>query len=883
MNLLKRLFSRRRFYDDLSEEIREHLEEKTEELMAGGMSRSEAAAAARREFGNLTLTEQEAREVWQWPTFENFLADVRFGSRMLRKDFAFSTVAILTLALGIGLNTGMFSILDAALLRPLPFPNPELLVKADTYDLKSGTFYGNASYPDFEDWRKANPFWQSLAACEEKSFNLVGASEPQHVKGEVVSANFFEALGIQPEKGRSLANSENQQSAVLSYSLWHGSFAADPQIIGKSINLDGNSYGVVGVMPSGFPFADSCAAARYSVGSETELWVSINGARPDFREEMTKRGNLSFLVIGRLRPNVTLAQAQAGMETVARRLAQQYPDADAGLGVRLVPLHEEMVEKIRPALLILMGSVALVLLIACANIGNLLLARSAARRAEIAVRASLGASRIRVITQLVTESLLLAVAGGIAGAMLAGLLITGLAGRLPREISQITPVQLNLPVLVFTFLISMLAGILFGLAPAWQVSREDLNTLLKEGGRSGTQRSRLSRLMVVSEVALSLVLLSAAGLLAKSLLLLNHVDPGFRTDHLLTVEVYRSISHDASPAAFWKNWTGFYQQALARIEALPGVESAGATIALPIQGRTWDVNFAIEGRAPRSFSDQPEGDVRIVSNNYFDVMKIPLKRGRYFSEEDTRDSPHVAVINESLSQRYWPEEDPIGRVIDFPAFGAGRCKIIGIVGDIRQTSLNEEPSPGIYVPYTQEIMPWQTLVIRTKSDPMSLAEAIRQEVYKLDSQQPVARVATLEQLMEISTAQPRFRTALLAGFAIVALLLTAVGIYGVMAYAVSKRTHEMGLRIALGAHPSQVLVLILRQGLRLVCAGLLLGVLGALALTRLMTSLLFGTSATDPLTFAGVAILLALVAAAACYIPARRAMGVDPLVALRYE
>jgi putative ABC transport system permease protein len=883
MNPLKRLFSRRRLYHDLSAEIRQHLEEKTEELVAAGMSRDEAVAAARREFGNLTLTEQDAREVWQWPTFENLLADIRFGVRMLGKDFTFTAVAILTLALGIGLNTAMFSILDAALLRPLPYPNPELLVKADTYDLKSGTPYGNASYLDFTDWRKTNPFLQSLAACEEKSFNLVGSAEPQHVKGEAVSSDFFETFGVQPEKGRSLANSENRQSAVLSYSLWHRSFASDPQIIGKSINLDGNSYEVVGVMPSSFQFPDSCAAARYSVGSQTELWVSINSVRPDFREEMAKRGHLGFAVIGRLQPNATLAQAQSAMETIAHRLSQQYPDADADLGVKLVPLHEDVVGKIRPALLILMGSVVLVLLIACANIGNLLLARSAVRRAEIAVRASLGASRRRIITQLVTESLLLAAAGGIAGAMLAYLLVAGLVGRLPQEISQISSVHINLSVLTFTFLVSMVSGVIFGLAPALQVSREDLNTLLKERGRSRTQRSRLSKLIVVSEVALSLVLLAAAGLLAKSLFLLNRVDPGFCTDHLLTVEVYRSISHDATPAALWKNWTGFYEQLLSRIETLPGVESAGATIALPMQERNWEVTFTIEGRTSQSLSDRPEGDVRIVSNNYFDVMKIPLKSGRYFSEEDTQESPHVAVINESLARRYWPNENPIGRVIDFRAFSAGRCQIVGVVADIRQASLSEEPPPGIYVPYTQEIMPWQTLVIRTKTDPMSLAAAIRQEVYKLDSQQPVARVATLDQLIHASTAQTQFRTMLLSGFALVALLLTAIGIYGVMAYAVSQRTHEMGLRIALGAHPSQVLSMILRQGFGLVSIGLLLGVIGALALTRLMTSLLFGTSATDPLTFVSVVFLLALVAVAACCIPARRAMRVDPLIALRYE
>ena len=810
--------------------------------------------------------------------------DLRYGLRALRKSPGYTITAIITLALGIGLNTAMFSVLHAVLLRPLPFPHAELLVKADTYDLKSGTFYGNSSYPDFTDWRQATgAVLQSLSACEEKSFNLIGGSEPQHVKGEVVSSGFFETLGVQPAFGRSLSNFENQQSVVLSHSLWLGSFASSSQIVGESIDLDGSSYQVVGVMPPSFEFSDACAAARYSVGTETQLWVSINPSRPDFREEMTKRGNLGFSVIGRLRPKVPLSQAQAAMDIVARSVAQQYPNDGSDLGVRLVPLHENMVGKIRPALLILMGSVALVLLIACANISNLLLARSAVRRTEIAIRAALGASRPRIITQLVTESLLLALAGGTAGTLLAYSLTAAWASWMPQDFPHVNRVQVNLSVLAFTFLVSIFAGLIFGLAPAWELSGSDVNIQLKEGGQHTVQRSRLSKLIVVSEVALSLVLLAAAGLLAKSLFLLERIDPGFRTDHLLTVEVYRSISRDATPDELWRNWTGFYQQLLTRIEELPGVESAGATLALPIQGRSWEVTFSIDGRASSNSSNQPEADVRIVSNNYLSVMKIPLKSGRFFSERDTRQSPHVAVINEALARRHWPGEDPNGRFIEFPAFGAGRCQIVGVVADIRQADLSQEPPPGIYLPYTQEIMPWQTLVIRTKTDPISMVSTIRQEVFKLDPQQPVARVASLDQLIAVSTAQPRFRTALLGGFAIVALLLTAIGIYGVMAYATSQRTHEIGLRIALGAYPSQVLFLVLRQGLILVSAGLVAGTFGALALTRLLASLLFNTTASDPLTFTAVVLLLTLVATAACYIPARRAASTDPIVALHYE
>jgi putative ABC transport system permease protein len=810
--------------------------------------------------------------------------DLRFGLRSFRKLPGYTITAIITLALGIGLNTAMFSVLHAVLLKPLPFPSPELLVKVDTYDLKSGTFYGNSSYPDFADWRNAtSPFLQSLSACEEKSFNFIGGSEPQHIKGEVVSSDFFETLGVQPELGRSLANFENQQSVVLSHSLWAHSFASNSRLVGQAIDLDGNSYQVVGVMPQGFQFSDACAAARYSVGTETQMWVSINASRPDFREEMTKRGNLGFAVIGRLRPKVPFSQAQAAIDTVARRLAQLYPNADGELAVRLVSLRENMVGRIRPALLILMGSVALVLVIACANISNLLLARSAVRGTEIAIRVSLGASRRRIVTQLVAESLLLALAGGAAGTLLAYLLIGAWASWMPEDFPQVNPVHVNLPVLAFTLLISIFAGLVFGLAPAWELSRRDVSLQLKEGRWHAGRRSRLSKLIVVSEIALSVVLLAGAGLLAKSLFLLHRVDPGFRTDHLLTVEVYRSISRDATPDALWRNWTGFYREVLTRIEGLPGVESAGATLALPIQGKSWEVNFSIDGRPSSDGAHQPEADARIVSNNYFNVMGIPLRSGRFFSEGDTRQSPHVAVINEALARRYWPGEDPNGHFVEFPAFGAGRCQIVGVVADIRQAELSQEPPPGIYLPYTQEIMPWQTLVIRTKTDPISMVSAIRQEVFKLDPQQPVARVATLDQLIAVSTAQPRFRTALLGGFAIVALLLTAIGIYGVMAYATSQRTHEIGVRIALGALPSQVHFLVLRQGLMVVSAGLLVGILSALVLTRLLASLLFNTTANDPLTFTAVVFLLALIAAVACSIPARRAASTDPNVALHRE
>jgi putative ABC transport system permease protein len=872
-SLLRNLFSPREADSDLAQELRSHLDLLTQEKIRNGVSADEAQRAARIELGGIEQVKEQVREerIGNW--LRSIIPDCRFALRQLRKHPGFTAIAILTLALGIGANAAMFSILDAVLIRPLPYPHAERLVKADVYDLKSGGRIGETSYPAFQDWSEQNHFFGYLAAYEDKSLNLAGTFRPERVKGQAVTADFFETLGIQPYRGRTFASARNRQAAVLSYSRWSRSFASDPGAVGKSITLDGYSYEVIGVMPPRFQFPDP----------QTELWILITPVRPDLREEITARGNLEMRVIGRLSANASLSQAQAEMTAIADRLAQKYPNADRDLGVRLVPLQEYMVGSFRPALLILMGSAALVLLIACANIGTLLLARASARQPEIAIRASLGGSRRRIMAQLLTESLLLAGLGGILGALLAFWLTGVLAAWAPIEITGISSARIDLRVLLFAAMVSVSAGIVFGLAPAWQISRGQLNTTLKRTGRATEQHKFNAKVMVVAEIALSLVLLTAAGLLGKSLLLLSQVNPGFRTDHLLTVEVYRSMA-DKNRESNWKNWTGFYQQLLARIQALPGVDAAGATLALPIQGRSWTVGFKIPGHAYQSsLVDQPQAEARIVSNNYFDVMKIPLRSGRYFSEHDRKDSQHVAIINESVARLHWPSEDPVGHFIEMPAFGAGRCEIVGVVADIRQGNLGSEPAPAIYVPYTQEIMPWQTLVIRTKTDPMNLATSIRQEVAALDPQQPVARIATMDQLMESSTAQPRFRAFLLGSFAGIALLLSAIGIYGVMAYAVSRRTREIGVRMAVGARPVDILKLVFGESMTMTLRGVAFGLAGAFAVVRVMKSMLFGVTSTDPLTFAGVTLVLCSVALLATYIPAWRAMRVNPTVALRYE
>jgi putative ABC transport system permease protein len=805
-------------------------------------------------------------------SLRTLLSDCRFALRQFRKSRAFAVVALLTLAVGIGANTAVFSILYAVLIRPMPYPNAGRLVKAGTYDLKSGNLYGKTSYPDFVDWSEEDHFFDHLAAYEDKSFNLAGTSQPEHVKGSVVSSDFFETLGILPSEGQSFATARNQQAVVLSHSLWSHLFRSDPDAIGQSITLDGYSYEVIGVMPAGFQFPDR----------ETELWALITSVRPDLREEISARGNLGMSVVGRLKPGVNISEAQAEMAVIAGRLAQKYPGADGDFGVNLLPLQEATVGKFRPALLILMASAALVLLIGCTNLGSLLLARAAARQQEIATRFSLGASRRRIVTQLLTESLVLAMIGGALGALLAFLLTGVLIAWAPTEVPRISSAHIDIRVLAFTGLISMFSGILFGLAPAWQISGGQINAFVTSTSRATKREKFTTRVMVVAQVALSLVLLTAAGLLGKSLLLLNKVNPGFRTDHLLTVEVYRSMS-DADRDANWRNWTGFYEQLLARVQALPGVDSAAATLALPIGGRVWNVGFRMEGRASGNWNEQPQAEARIVSNNYFDVMKIPLRSGRYFSEHDVSDSPHVAIVNESVARLYWSTGDPVGRSIEMPAFGAGHCQIVGVVADTRESSLSEDPAPAIYIPYTQEIMPWQTLLIRTKNDPMSLAGPVRHEVAVLDPQQPVARIATLDDLMEVSTAQPRFRAFLLGSFAGIALMLSAIGIYGVTAYTVSRRTREIGVRMAVGARPVDVLRLVFGDSIRMTLVGVLFGLVGALALTRVMKTLLFGVTTTDPLTFLSVSFLLCSVGLLASYLPARRASCVDPSVALRHE
>ena len=762
----------------------------------------------------------------------------------------------------------MFSIVETVLLRPLPYPDPNQLISVSEVNEATGAG-ASASYPDFLDWQEQSAKFCRLSAHEAKIFDLTGRSEPRQLAGDFVSPNFFEVLGVGAELGRTLAAASIPNEVVLSHRVFARDFAGDPRIVGTLCRLDGEAYRIAGVMP-----------ARFDYPKDADVWVSTTSTRADIQEETRVRGSRGFTVLGRLNPRVELNQAQTEMHVIAQRLASKYPD-DRDQSVNVASFHREIVRNVRPSLLMLIGSVAFVLLIACANLGNLMLARSSTRQREMAIRASLGAGRLGIITQTLTESLLLSLAGGFIGVLLAWWSLKTVIALAPADLPRIESVRMNFTVLGFSAAISVLCGLLFGLLPAWQVScRGNLNLLLLESGRVLTRRSSLRSVLVITEIALSVMLLSGAGLLVKSLVLTERIDPGFRTDHLLTVQVYRPVSAVATGEAEGVAWSNFFQHLTRNIETVPGVESAGATLRLPLQGRQWISGFEVGGRGK---ADGFDADVRIVSNDYLQTLRIPLLQGRYFATTDTGKSQHVAVINETAAQRAFHQDDPLGKVVSTGSFSAGPCRIIGVVGNTYQTTFQQKPAPEVYYPYTQVSMPWQTIVVRTKSDPLGMLPAVRREVAKLDPNQSLGRVETMDHLLEGSLSQPRFRTALLGSFAALAFLLAIIGIYAVITQSVSSRTREIGIRMALGASTSNARTLVLHEALVLILTGIALGVAGALGLSRLLVNMLYGTSATDPLVFSVVTVVLGLTGLLASYLPARRAANVDPMVALRYE
>jgi putative ABC transport system permease protein len=799
--------------------------------------------------------------------------DLKYGARMLAKNPGFTLVAMLALALGIGANTAIFSVVNAVLLRPLPYQDPDRLVFISEHTEQVPDM--SVSYPNFLDWQRQNQVFDEIAAFQGQNFNLTGVDRPERLSGWNVSANFLTALGIKPFLGRDFLPQEDQPGGppvvVVTYGLWQRRFGGDPGLVGRALTLNGRSYTVIGILPASFKFAEVSGAA--------DIYASL-GLNAD---QMKNRGNHpGIYVIARRKAGVSLEQARAQMLTIARGLVQQYPDTNTGNGVVVISMREELVEDVRPALLVLLGAVGLVLLIACANVANLLLARAAAREKEIAIRVALGAGRLRILRQLLTESILLAAAGGGLGLLLGYWGIDGLTTLIPSDFRDVVTISVDRWVLGFTLGVSLLTGLAFGLMPAIHASRSEVSDSLKEGGRSSASAShqRFRSILVASEVALALVLLASAGLMLRSIGRLLAVDPGFNTDNVLTMRV-------ALPEAKYPKdvqVVAFYKQVLERIRALPGVRSASVVRPLPLTGDGWQTDFYLEGRPMPAPGQTPNSDFHMIDPDYLRVMGIPLLKGRAFTEADDDQALRVVLINATMAQRYWPGEDPVGKRI---RVGRGAMRfwatVVGIVGDTKQYGLERNAKTEFYLPYLQRSVHSMELVVRSATDPLGLVTAVRSSVEAVDPDQPVYGVRTMAQYLAESVASRRTTMLLLGVFAGLALILAAVGIYGVMAYAVVQRTHEIGVRMALGAGRGDVLKLVVRSGLVLAFAGVAVGLIAALGLTRLMSSLLFGVRPTDPVTLGAVALLLTAVALLASYIPARRATRVDPNVALRYE
>jgi predicted permease len=872
---LRGLFRRDAVEQDIDDELRLHVEMVSAENVRRGMTPADARRAALASFGDVTRVKEAARDVRGGGSMETIIQDVRFGLRMLTKNPGFTVVAVIALALGIGANSAIFSVVNTVLLRPLPYKDPERLVMVFEDDSRHGYPRDTPAPANYIDWRDQNKVFEGMAAMTELSFNLTGMGEPERLDGRRVSASLFPLLGVEPQLGRRFTPEEDQPGenhvVILSHALWQRRFGSDAGVIGKTITMNGYSFSVVGVMPSSFQFPSR----------DDQFWIPIAFTQ----SEAGRRGSHFLQVVARMKPGVTLEQARAEMSTIAARLQQQYPADNTDLGVAIVPLHEQLVGNIKTALLVLLGAVGFVLLVACANVANLLLARAAGRQKEIATRVALGASRPRLIRQFLTESILLAVIGGATGLLLSVWGVRLLKAFIPPNISQAKEITVDVKVLLFTLLISLLTGVVFGLAPATQATNVNLNETLKEGGRdsaAGSRGNRIRGVLVVSEVALSLILLIGAGLLINSFLRLRHVDPGFHTGNLLTMSV--AIPPQKYPDR--EHRSAFYTEMIRRVEALPGVRSAAITSQIPLIKQGDSVGIIVESQPPLAPGQKNIVATRIVSPHYFQTMGIQLLRGRAFGDQDRADSPVVAVISDAMARRYWPGEDPTGKRIcpGKPEKPEDWVTVVGVVNDVRQFGLDAELKPQMYLTYQQSgYFSPRHLVVSTNVEPGGLAAAVRGTVWGIDKDQPVSNISTMEEVLSESIARQRFSTLLLGVFGVVALLLAAVGIYGVMSYSVAQRTHEIGIRMALGAQTRDVLKLAVGQGLKLIMIGVAVGLAVSVVLTRVMSSLLFGVSSTDPTTFVVISLVLVSAGVLASYIPARRATKVDPMIALRYE
>jgi putative ABC transport system permease protein len=872
LRLRRNLFERDKIEQELSEELSGALEILIEKKIEQGASPSEARRAALIEMGGVEQVKEKVRDIRMGHYLDTQWRDLRYTARILRKNPGFTVTAIITLALGIGANTAIFSVVNAVLLQPLPFAEPDRLVWIGGWARNLHTIDAGVTPADFADYRQQSRSFERFAASisEGVAMNLTGVGEPERLNGALVTADYLDVFGVKPEMGQTFSpEGEERQGrvAVLSHGLWVRRFGADPSIINQTITLDGNSHTVIGVMPPQF---------QYPAG--VEVWAPFSLDGPP-QSPMRSR-ELHFLrPIARLRSGVAIGEAQSEVETIAAALEAQYPRTNRDFSLHLVPLQDRIVGNVRPTLLVLLGAVGFVLLISCVNVATLLLARGTLRQKEIAVRAALGAGRGRIVRQMLTESLTLALLGSLGGVLLGQwgvrVLVVLSAGSLPRT----REIGMSLPVLEFTLAVALFTGLLFGLAPAMQSARLGLTESLKDGGRGngiGTERHRALSLLVIGEVALAVVLLIGAGLLVNSFIRLERVRPGFDERNLLTMRIDMP-----NPYAQPERKASFFDQLQQRVAALPGVEAVGLVTELPLAAQSADAPFTIEGRPAQDSGQSGFADFRSVNHEYFRAMRIPVLRGRAFTEVEVHESSKVITISEELVRRYFADEDPVGKYLRVDLLNKEPYEVIGVVGDVRHRGLDANVKATIYYPTLW--MGWSNLVIRTAAEPLSQVAAVRREVTAINPNQPVADVKTMEQRLSGSVAQPRFRTWLLAVFSGVALLLSVVGIYGVISCTVTQRRHEVGIRMALGAKAGEVLRLVVLEGTKLALIGVGLGLAASLGLTRLMKSLLYEVSATDPLTFVMVSLVLIAAAVAACIIPARRATNVDPMAALRCE
>jgi putative ABC transport system permease protein len=867
---------RKRMLDDLDQDIRDHIARETQDNIDRGMTPEEARYAARRKFGNVTRVKEETREVWSVVWFEQLVEDIRFGLRMLRKSPGFTMVAALTLALGIGANTYIFSIVDALVLRPLEFSDPSRTVALWERVPARGIDRNELSPANFLDWKTQNHVFDHIAVQGWWDANLGGVEHPEHLHGFLVTPDYFETLQAQPMLGRAFLEEEGTPGkdhvAILSYALWRDHFASDRSLPGKHVLLNGSDYIVVGVM-----------GPEFNYPSGAQLWAAFA-----FTPEMeTNRGSHYLRGVAHMAAGITREQAQAEMSAIASRLAQQYPQTNIGRDAQVMPLMESEAGQTRAPLIIMLAAVGLVLLIACANVSNLLLARASSRQRETVIRSALGATRLRLIRQWLVESMLLGLMGGGLGILFAYLCLYARVIRIPLEFSRMLPgwdkIAINTPVLLFTTAVSLGTGLIFGFLPALAASRPNVNDTLKEGAPSagtGRHRRMLRNVLIVSEVALSLALLATAGLMMKSFVRLERVSPGFNPDRLLTMFL-------ALPDAKYTSGlqaTNFDEQLVERVRSLPGVQNAALANLLPLGGMNETWSLRIEGRPEPKPGQDPDASYRVVTDSYFRTMQIPILQGREFSSEDSEKGPRVVAVNEAFAARYWPGEDALGKRMKLtgpPEKDPWRT-VVAVVGNVKN-QLDLPAPPEMYFPLRQQVEYTVALVVRTSSDAGRMAESVRAQVAALDPDLPAFNVSTMDELRSTSVIAQRIGGTLMSAFAGFALVLAAIGLFGVIAYAVGERTREIGIRIALGAKPREIFRLVVGQGMALALVGLLVGLPLALGMGRAVAGLLYGIAPNDLATFAGVAAILAAVALAACYIPARRAMRVDPVIALRCE